>query len=128
MGLEYVNRAFIDIDGTVLEAESVDNSTIVDGFDKVKTMNRDNRARGFQRGVVMYDLTMTIPVPAEGLEIDFDEYVEEGTFFQAFIEYQGGKSKSFYDCVLSEVKRSSASGTVTKMELTFSALTASSDG
>lgn len=127
MAIEYVSRAYVDIDGAVIEVEEITHDIVAEGHATVDTMNRENAPKGYSSGVTKYNLTATVPRPQDGFEVDFEEMVKNKTLFQCFVEYQGGRSRSFYDCQLSSVKNTSAHAAVTKLELNFMALSSDPD-
>jgi len=71
--MAYINRIYLEVNGTeVPDVQSVDVAP--QGFDvkPVKTMNKNNRARGFTVGQPHWELSLKVAVPAVG-EFDWEK-------------------------------------------------------
>lgn len=91
---EYVGAASLEVDGKEVEITSIGVQTST-GRRLVKTMNRAMRAKGFSRGIVTYELSVTAVIPLGGIPIDWANI--EG----AKITTQpvgGGQRTSYLDC------------------------------
>ena len=109
------------IDGTTVECSSIkigsDNNT-----EPVPTMNRENRSKGYKRGVQKYTISADVPVPEGDLAVDFDEKYEEGALFEIIAELEGGAIDTYLDCKLAKVDRDSKEGDSTSYSLEIGAL------
>lgn len=91
---EFVGAISMEVDGKEVEVSSL-NVKQGTGRRAVKTMNRAMRVKGFSRGIVTFDLSVTAVVPLTGTPIDWANI--EG----AKITVQpvgGGKRYSYLDC------------------------------
>lgn len=96
---EYVGAASLEVDGKEVEVSSISVKEST-GRRAVKTMNRAMRIKGFSRGIVTYDLSVTAVVPLTGTPIAWANI--EG----AKITVQpvgGGKRYSYLDCFTLEL-------------------------
>lgn len=121
MSREYVDRAFIDFDGTIIEA---DEFSYTGSKEKqiVAPMNRKNRATGRTEGTPSFELSMTVSLPEDGHDVDFDQAMLDGTEFTVGAEYPGGKARTFIYCTVDTIETSSSAGDGTKSSLTISSL------
>lgn len=96
---EFVGAISMEVDGKEVEIDSL-NVKESTGRRPVKTMNRAMRIKGFSRGIVTFDLSVTAVVPLTGTPIDWANI--EG----AKITVQpvgGGKRYSYLDCFTLEL-------------------------
>lgn len=96
---EFVGAASLEVDGKEVEVSSISVKEST-GRRAVKTMNRAMRIKGFSRGIVTYDLSVTAVVPLTGTPIAWANI--EG----AKITVQpvgGGKRYSYLDCFTLEL-------------------------
>lgn len=121
MSTLYVTRAYLEIEGATVECSDIEYSS-ENGLDKVKTMNRANRAKGFTDGVPDYSFSATVPVPREGLPVDLDEVFINRTEFGAVMQLEGGKSRIFVDCRISSLSLKAADGERAEYSLEVMAL------
>jgi hypothetical protein len=91
---EFVGAISLEVDSKEIEVTSMSVQTTT-GRKPVKTMNKAMRAKGFSRGIVTYELSISAVVPLTGLPIDWANI--EG----AKITVQpvgGGQRYSYIDC------------------------------
>lgn len=103
-----VDRAYLLIDG-----ETIICNTLTEDIDPdvkpINGMTRDNRILGFSQGNPVFRLTAEVAMDADS-SIDFVKYALDKTMFDAGIDYEGGGSKSYIDCVVSKATIKSKSG------------------
>lgn len=116
----YVDRAYLIIDGENYECDSI-KVAINDKTKPVQTMNRENRAKGYSRGVIEYTLSVEVPLDLDS-EIDFYAMLEDGEEFGVNVEYEGGSTHSYMQCRLSKIDIDSKEGDATKYSLDIHAL------
>ncbi|QOF68299.1 phage tail protein [Actinobacillus sp. GY-402] len=75
MAEAYVGSAVLEVDGVETEITDL-NVTKTTGRKLVKTMNSTGKAKGFARGIQLWELNVTAAVPLEG-NIDW-ENIEDG--------------------------------------------------
>lgn len=96
---EFVGAASLEVDGKEIEITTF-NVKKVTGRRLVKTMNRSGRAKGFSRGIVTYDLSVTAVVPLKGTPIDWANI--EGA--KLTVQPVGASQRySYLDCFATEV-------------------------
>ena len=96
-----VDRAYLEINGEVIECASLDESIDVDSK-PVEVMNRANRAIGHSQGVPKFKLTAELAMDADS-DVDFEQMMLDKDLFSAGVEYEGGGFKTYLDCVISKV-------------------------
>lgn len=96
---EFVGAASLEVDGKEIEVTSISVKTGT-GRKLVKTMNRAMRAKGFSRGIVTYDLSVTAVVPLTGTPIDWSNIEGAKLTVQPV---GGGQRYSYLDCFATEV-------------------------
>jgi hypothetical protein len=96
---EYVGAISLEVDGKEVEVSTF-NVKQVTGRRPIKTMNRAMRVKGFSRGIVSFDLSVTAVIPLKSTPVDWANI--EG----AKITVQpvgGGKRTSYLDAFTTEV-------------------------
>lgn len=91
---EYVGAIVLYMDGAEIECTSVKTSTNT-GRKLVKTMNRTGRAKGFAQGIAEYQLTVTVVIPKDMSEPDWDAM--EGSKL-TMMDMDGNPHYSYLDC------------------------------
>lgn len=91
---EYVGAASLEVDGKEIEITSIGVQTST-GRKLVKTMNRAMRAKGFSRGIVTYELSVSAVVPLTGSPIDWANIEGAKLTVQPV---GGGQRYSYQDC------------------------------
>ena len=91
---EFVGAASLEVDGKEIEVTSIGVQTNT-GRKLVKTMNRAMRAKGFSRGIVTYELSITAVVPLSGTPIDWANIEGAKLTTQPV---GGGQRTSYLDC------------------------------
>jgi len=107
--MQYVSRAYLEIDGATIECTDID-TTLENGLDRVMTMNRANRAKGFSDGVPQFGFSGTVPVPVDGLPVDLEAMLIDRTEFGATIELEGGAQKIYQQARFASVNFKAADG------------------
>ena len=67
---EYVGAVILEWDGREIECASV-STDISTGKKIVKTMNRSGRAKGHASGIADFRLSVEVPIPTDGSELDW---------------------------------------------------------
>lgn len=70
MADEFVGAVVLEWDGREIECASI-STDISTGKRIVKTMNRSGRAKGHAKGVADFALSVEVPVPTDGSELDW---------------------------------------------------------
>jgi len=118
---EYVDRAYLDIDGTTIECTEItpkDSCEVA----PVETMNPLNRAIGYTSGIPKYEISATVPLPQGGHAVNFRKAMRDKTEFTTTILYVGGKSITYLRCRITDVEQGSEQGSRTDTKLTILAL------
>lgn len=92
---KYVGSIILEVDGTDADCIDckVDTST---GKKPVKTMNRKLRIKGYANGIVTYNLSLTVVIPAGSESIDWENL--EGAKVTIDPGTSGGVRKTYTDC------------------------------
>ena len=72
---EFVGAVVLEVNGQEVECSSFSDDTDT-GRKPVKTMNRKRRIAGFCTGVATYSLTVSVPIPVDGEEMDWENVVD----------------------------------------------------
>lgn len=97
---EYVGAVSLEVDSREIEITSF-NVTTQSGRKLVKTMNRKMRAKGFSRGIVTFELSVSAVVPLTGVPIDWLNI--EGAKLTVQPVSGSGKRVSYVDCFTLDV-------------------------
>ena len=97
---EYVGAVSLEVDSREIEITSF-NVTTQSGRKLVKTMNRKMRAKGFSRGIVTFELSVSAVVPLAGAPIDWLNI--EGAKLTVQPVSGSGKRVSYVDCFALDV-------------------------
>lgn len=92
--VEYVGAVSLEVDTQEIEISAFNVKTST-GRKPVKTMNKARRYKGFSRGIVTHELSVTAVVPVGGADINW------GGIEGAKLTVQpvgGGRRTSYYDC------------------------------
>lgn len=91
---EFVGAISLEVDSREIEVTSLNVQTQT-GRKLVKTMNRKMRAKGFSRGIVTYELSISAVVPVGGTPIDWANIEGAKLTVQPV---GGGPRVSYVDC------------------------------
>lgn len=118
---EFVDRAYLDIDGTTIECTEVTPKDSID-IDSVKTMNPQNRAIGWVSGIPEHEITATVPLRQDGMLIPWRKYLRDKTEFTTTILYVGGQAVTYMRCRVADVENASEQGSRTDTSITIRGL------
>lgn len=121
MATDYVARAFLEIDGTLIEAKEA-SYKITREQEMVNTMNEKQRSTGYIDGIPAFELSLVVPLPRGGHSVNFDQLCLDGTLFETKFLYEGGQSRTFRDCKIKDVDNPSREGEGTDTTITCDAL------
>lgn len=121
MATQYVDRAFLDFDGIQVAVTNFSDS-ISANKNRVSPMVRKNRASGYASGVPEISFTCDVPMPEDGFDINFRDALRSETLFTATVEYKGGQSITYLDCVIDSFENASPNDDTTSASLTVLAL------
>lgn len=112
-----VDRCYLEIDGEIVICASI-TEDIDPTVNPIEAMTRDNRIIGHAQGNPKLKLSAEAAMDADS-EIDFEQMALDKTECSAFIEYEGGGSKTYIGCVVAKVTNRSQTGkeVVTSIEL-----------
>ena len=71
---EFVGAVALEFDGREFDCTSF-SASVATGRSLVRTMNRSGRAAGYRKGITQYDLSITVVIPADGSEPDWENMV-----------------------------------------------------
>ena len=75
MAQEFASLGIVDVDGQEIDLTKLDVRTVT-GRKPVKTINRKGRVKGFAKGIVEYTLSITVAVPLNSPEPDWDNVTD----------------------------------------------------
>lgn len=93
MALKYASLGVIEVDSRELELTQCKVNTNT-GRKPVKTINRKGRVKGFAKGITEYMLSLSVAVPLDEEEPDWDNMEDA----RVTIEEQNGKRTSYTNC------------------------------
>jgi hypothetical protein len=120
MTAQLVSRTYLTIDGDTITCDSIDES-VDPAVKTVDAMTRDNRHLGHAQGVPNFPLSAVVPMDAGDTTHDFEQMALDMTEFSAGIEYEGGGSKTYTECVITKVDIKSKTGDHVHYSLSISA-------
>lgn len=119
MADEYVGAIVLYVDSQ--EVEVVDLSvTTKTGRKLVKTMNRKKRAAGFVAGTAEFELSLTVAMPVDGDEPDWDNLT--GAKLTIFPATSGGQKTSYLGCFSTQVGEKYSVDNEARRDIAVSAL------
>ena len=116
---EYVGAVVLEVDG--MEVECVSYSARENtGMLPVKTMNRARRIAGYCVGVRTFELSVTVPIPVNGSEIDWSSMT--GAKLVIYPISGNGRRVAYTDCFTQDVSDAYESEGEAKRDLTLIAV------
>ncbi|HDL8234139.1 TPA: phage tail protein [Yersinia enterocolitica] len=91
---EYVGSIVLYVDGQEIEVTDVRPQTNT-GRKLVKTMNRTGRAKGYSKGIAEFSLSITVVLPKNVAQPDWDELVGAKL---TIMDMDGNPLYSYLDC------------------------------
>lgn len=98
MAQEFASLGIVEVDGQEIDLTKLD-VRVTTGRKSVKTINRKARVKGFAKGITEYALSLTVAVPLNRAEPDWDN-VTDG---KVTVEEENGKRRSYIGCFTTEV-------------------------
>lgn len=96
---EFVGAVALEFDGREFDCTSF-SVQVATGRRLVRTMNRSGRAVGFSKGITQYDISVTVVIPADGNEPDWENM--EGAKLTSE-PIAGGQRTAYLDCFTTSV-------------------------
>lgn len=121
MAVVYADRVFVEIDGTVVPCKEATYNATQDQ-ERVKPMNRANRPTGYVSGIPDFELSLVVPEPKAGHDVNFNQLFLDQTLFTTKFFYNDGTARTFRDCQIQEVDQSGSEGEGIDTSLTIQAL------
>ena len=91
---EYVGAIVLYVDGQEIEVTEIRPQTNT-GRKLVKTMNRTGRAKGYSKGIAEFSLSITVVLPKNVAQPDWDELVGAKL---TIMDMDGNPLYSYLDC------------------------------
>ena len=98
MAQEFASLGIVEVDGQEIELTKLDVKTVT-GRKPVKTINRKGRVKGFAKGITEYTLSITVVVPLNAAEPDW-ENVDDA---KITVEEENSKRISYTGCFTTDV-------------------------
>ena len=98
MAQEFASLGIVEVDGQEIDLTKLD-VRVTTGRKPVNTINRKGRVKGFAKGITEYALSLTVAVPLNRAEPDWDN-VTDG---KVTVEEENGKRRSYIGCFTTEV-------------------------
>lgn len=121
---DIVNRVYLDLDGEVIEANSIDEK-ISGNKELVRVMNRRNRGIGHHHGVPEFALTVAFPADHD-LGTKFVKMLTDNTQFSTVVEAEAesgaAKTTSYLQCEIYEIGKAGKEGSSQEITLDITAL------
>jgi hypothetical protein len=99
---EFEGAITMELDGREIDCTSLSVRAST-GRRLVRTMNKTGNAAGFVKGVTQFDLTVTVVVPKDGKDVDWDAITGAKITREPI---GGGQRHSYLDCFTTEVGQS----------------------
>jgi len=116
---EFVGAVVLEVNGQEVECSSFSDDTDT-GRKPVKTMNRKRRIAGFCTGVATYSLTVSVPIPVDGEEMDWENVVDAKLVI--YPVNCKGQRKAYTGCVVEKMGEKYESEGEAKRDLTMFAV------
>ncbi len=98
MAKEFASLGIIEVDGLEIDLTKCD-VRVITGRKPVKTINRNALVKGFAKGITEYSLSLTVAVPLNTPEPDWDNVTDA----KVTIEEENGQRISYRNCFTTEV-------------------------
>ena len=115
-----VDRAYIEINGEIIDASSIDDN-VSGNKEPHKVMNKRNRSPGHKHGMPEFTISAEFPMDAD-VQTDFVKLLTDNAGFTSVIEYDGGQTVSYLDCEIYEVSKASKEGDSPQITVEITAL------
>ena len=115
----YAGAIVMEVNGTEVEIVSLKPQTTT-GRKPVKTMNRKRRIAGYCTGVATYSLTVSVPIPVDGEEMDWENVVDAKLVI--YPVNGKGQRKAYTGCVVEKMGEKYESEGEAKRDLTMFAV------
>jgi hypothetical protein len=99
---EFEGAITLELDGREIDCTSLSVRAST-GRRLVRTMNKTGNAAGFVKGVTQFDLTVTVVVPKDGKDVEWDAITGAKITREPI---GGGQRHSYLDCFSTEVVQS----------------------
>jgi len=99
---EFEGAITLELDGREIDCTSLSVRAST-GRRLVRTMNKTGNAAGFVKGVTQFDLTVTVVVPKDGKDVEWDAITGAKITREPI---GGGQRHSYLDCFTTEVGQS----------------------
>ena len=93
MAQEFASLGIVEVDGQEIDLTKLD-VRVTTGRKPVKTINRKGRVKGFAKGITEYALSITVVVPLNAPEPDWDNVTDA----KITVEEENGKRISYIGC------------------------------
>lgn len=117
MSVQIVDRCYLLIDGEMVVCDSI-TEDIDPETKEVPAMTRDNTVLGFAQGNLKLKLAADLAVRADN-EIKYRDMARTKKEFTSVLEYEGGDSLSYIDCVIGQLSIKSKTGDHVSMSLSI---------
>lgn len=98
MAQEFASLGIVEVDGQEIDLTKLD-VRVTTGRKPVKTINRKGRVKGFAKGITEYVLSLTVAVPLNSSEPDWDNVTDA----KVTVEEENGTRTSYTNCFTTEV-------------------------
>lgn len=115
---EYVGAVVLYMNGAEIECSDI-RTQVNTGRKLVKTMNRTGRAKGFARGIAEFQLTVTVVIPMNVAEPDWDGM--EGAKL-TIMSMDGKPLYSYLDCFTTQTGEQFTVDNEARRDLTIQSL------
>lgn len=96
MAQEFASLGIVEVDGQEIDLTKLD-VRVTTGRKPVKTINRKGRVKGFAKGITEYALSITVVVPLNAPEPDWDNVTDAKITVE-----ENGKRISYIGCFTTE--------------------------
>lgn len=121
---EIVSRVYVEVDGEVIEANSI-SEKVSGNKEPVRVMNRRNRAKGHHHGVPEFSLSLSFPADLD-LSHRFEKMLVNNTQFSTTVEAEGEdgttQTTTYLDCEVYEVSKDGREGSAQELSVDVTAL------
>jgi len=120
------DRGWIEVDGITLECSSFEEKTD-NKIEPVPVMGPNLRAKGYRKGIPEYTLTVKVPIPEAGMEVDPGALFPNGDSDFGCTAIFGAQRKDYRDCAVKTYGRSATVNGAVEYNMEIHALDAQTE-
>ena len=126
MSTRMADRGWIEVNGTTLECSSFEEKCDTK-VEAVPVMGPQLKAKGYRKGIPEYTLTVKVPIPESGMDVDPGTLFPNGDSEFGAVAIFGTERKNYSDCAVKSFGRSATVNGAIEYSMDITALSGASE-